>query len=155
MQTLGRGTEQARERVVCIAGTVTLTEWRNGGEAMKRFIPHGTFEVLEAKRMNAANLIGNALAAMPATSSTVQTSTSGSGAANLSSNLNQTSAGVNAGGSTAGSVNAGVGALNAGANVAGSTHSSAALSGTGQGIVNLVNGLANGGTHANFVVHVS
>jgi len=71
--------------------------------------------------MNAANLIGNAMAALPATSNTVQTSVSGA----------------------------------ATASAAGATHLSASLSGTGQGSVSLVSGLANGSTHANLLVHLS
>jgi hypothetical protein len=100
---------------------------------MKRFIQHRRFEVLEAKRMNAANLIGSAMAAVPATSDAAQASVSGSAAG--------------------ASANAGAGA--AAQTAAGATHLSANLSGTGQGTVNLVSKSVNGNGHANFVLHVS
>src|SRR5436305_1906788 len=99
---------------------------------MRRFIPHRSFEALEAKRMNAANLLANALAAMPATSSTVQTA-----------------------GTAAGAINTNAAAVSAGQNVSGSTHLTAPLSGTGQGLLNLVSGSANGSTRANFLVHLT
>src|SRR4051794_11664061 len=99
----------------------TLTRFGGNGGEMRHYNPHRSLEVLEQKRMNAANLIGNAMAALPATSNTVQTSVSGA----------------------------------ATASAAGATHLSASLSGTGQGSVSLVSGLANGSTHANLLVHLS
>jgi len=99
-------------------------------KTMRRSFQHRTVEALEQKRMNAANLIGNAMAAAPAASSTVQTATAATG-----------------------SVNAGAAAANA--NVAGSTHMTAALSGTGAGTLKLVSGMANGSANANLMVHLT
>lgn len=120
---------------------------------MRRFIPNRSFELLEAKRMNAANLIGNALAAMPAGSNTVQTSTSGSGSGNGSVAGSNLQSSVN--GSINGSLHSGLANVSAGQNVAGATRLSGSLSGTGQGAVNLVSRMANGTTGANFLVRVS
>jgi len=96
-------------------------------EAMKRFNPYRSIECLEQKRMNAADLVGGMLDAMPAGSNTVQTA-----------------------GTAAGSVDGSAGAP--GQNVNGASHLSGALSGTGQGTLNLVSG--NNG-RANLVLRVS
>jgi len=99
---------------------------------MKRSFQNRSIEVLEDKRMMAANLIGSGMAAMHGAASAVQAS-----------------------GSTAGSTGAGAAAAGATQNVSGATHLSGLLSGTGQGIVNLVSRTVNGVTSANLGVHVA
>jgi len=102
---------------------------------MKRSFQNRSIEILEDKRMMAANLIGSGMAGMaaaPVAVSSVQTS-----------------------GSTAGSAGAGGVTPGASQNASGATHLSGLLSGTGQGIVNLVSRVVNGATSANLGVHIS
>src|SRR3954470_7787281 len=99
---------------------------------MSRFLSPHSIEVLEQKRMMASNLIGNAMAAMPAASNAVQAS-----------------------GITAGAVNGAGAATSAVQNVAGATRLGGTLTGTGQGNVNLVSSTNDGSTAANLLVHVS
>jgi hypothetical protein len=99
---------------------------------MKRSFQNRTIEVLEDKRMMAANLIGSGMAAMHGAASSVHVS-----------------------GNTAGSMGAGTVTSGATQTVSGATHLSGLLSGTGQGIVNLVSRTVNGLTSANLGVHVT
>jgi len=102
---------------------------------MKRSFQNRSIEVLEDKRMMAANLIGSGMAGMaaaPAAVGSVQTS-----------------------GSTAGSAGAGGVAAGATQNVDGATHLTGLLSGTGQGVVNLVSRVVHGTPSANLAVHIS
>jgi len=102
---------------------------------MKRSFQNRSIEALEDKRMMAANLIGSGMAGMAA--------------APVAANSVQTS------GSTAGAAAAGAVTGSANQSASGVTHLSGLLSGTGQGIVNLVSKVVNGATSANLSVHVS
>jgi len=99
---------------------------------MKRSFQSRSIEILEDKRMMAANLIGSGMAAMPAHAGAVQTS-----------------------GSTAGSAATAGATGGAAQNAPGTTHLTGLLSGTGQGIINLVSKLVDGSTSAKLAVHVS
>jgi len=98
---------------------------------MTRFNTHRSIECLEQKRMNAADLVGGMLGSAAGLSDTVH------------------AAGASAGsGSAAADVAAAPNANSA-------THLSGALSGSGQGTVNLVSGMAHGSARTNLVLHVS